>query len=126
QGKIPGVEAITRLFAHDHVLRHGRVRDSQSIYSADPNVFDLLRLPVLYGDLAGALARPDAIVIPLSLARKYFGADNVVGQSLTVDNVHPLAVTAVIADLPVHGSVLAYGSQHQDPDVTFMSSKTSW
>jgi len=68
-----------------------------------------LRLPALYGDLGDALARPDTIVIPLSIARKYFGRDNVVGETLLLDRKHPMTVTAVIADIPRNDSNLASG-----------------
>ena len=56
------------------------VRDS--FYWADPNMFEVLRLPVAQGDLATALQRPNGVVVTQELARKYFGRADAVGQIL--------------------------------------------
>ena len=69
----------------------------------------LLRLPVLHGDLNTALARPDGIVLPETVARKYFGRDDVVGQIIEINREHAMTVTAVIADLPMNSSNLTTG-----------------
>jgi putative ABC transport system permease protein len=92
------------------LMRHGDIRARENIYWADANFFTLLPLPVLYGDRDKALARPDGIVLPLSVARKYFGRDDVVGQTLTLGQKQPhvMTVTAVIADLPQNASNLEH------------------
>ncbi len=103
-----GVAAVARtcIDFDGHALRNGAVKGTDLLTCADPNLFDVLQLPVLYGDLKSALEAPDAIVIPLSTARKYFSADNVVGRMIEVDGKHTLRITAVVADLPVNGSNL--------------------
>ena len=78
----------------------------ESIYWADPNVFHLLRLAGLYGDLNTALMQPDGIVLPVSAARKYFGSDEVVGQTIEINRKHAMTVRAVLADLPMNSSNL--------------------
>lgn len=101
------VQASTRMVGgHNRtLLRRGDIQAREDFNWADPNFFQLLPMPVLYGDLNSALARPDGIVIPVSIARKYFGRDNVVGQNLAMGRErHPMTVTAVIADLPVNAS----------------------
>ncbi|HTC84092.1 MAG TPA: ABC transporter permease [Rhizomicrobium sp.] len=106
---VPQVREATR-FQQDHIrLRHGEMESRESVYWADPNVFHLLRLPVLHGDLNTALARPDGIVLPVSVARKYFGRDDVVGQTIEIARKYAMTVRAVIADLPANSSNLATG-----------------
>jgi putative ABC transport system permease protein len=56
-------------------------------------------VPALAGDLAHALDAPDSVVIDRTIARKYFGLDAPLGQTLFIDK-HPMRVTAVIKDLP--------------------------
>jgi len=56
-------------------------------------------LPAVAGDPATALDAPDGLVITRAIARKYFGQDAPLGQSLLI-NGSPLRVTAVIQDLP--------------------------
>ncbi|HEV7714516.1 MAG TPA: ABC transporter permease, partial [Steroidobacteraceae bacterium] len=112
------VEATTRLAQEDAELQRGDIRAKESLYWADPNVFEVLRLPVAFGDLNAALRRPDGIVLTRSMARKYFGRDNAVGASLRVKREHPMTVTAVIEDLPVNGTQLDSG--------IFASGLASW
>ncbi len=66
---------------------------------ADPDFFRIMPLPTIAGDLAGALDAPDGIVLTRSVARKYFGRDTPIGETLLIDK-HPMRVTAVIKDLP--------------------------
>ena len=64
---------------------------------------------MLAGNLRTALTRPDTIVLPRSIARKYFGHDTPLGKTLTVDGTHVVSVTAVIADLPPNATHLQSG-----------------
>ncbi len=113
---VPEIESVTRLMLPPEnvfdipaaTLKHGEVGGDEIIYWADPNVFDVLPLPVVKGDLKKALSRPDGIVLPRATARKYFGRDDVVGQVIQVDG-HPMTVRAVIADLPANGTSLKTG-----------------
>jgi putative ABC transport system permease protein len=127
----PEVEAVTRLSPDAPVFRRGRIEGVEDGFLwADPNVFDLLRLPVVAGDLRTALARPDGLVLTRSLARKYFGEDAPLGKTLSVNlappprlvrdpqlfaalnQAHAMTVTAVIEDLPwaTHLRIDALGS----------------
>lgn len=111
----PEIEAIARLsytesFIGDAplTLQAGNVTGQEMLYWADPSVFNVLPLPALHGDLSTALSRPDGIVLPRAMARRYFGHDDVVGQTILLDG-HPMIVRAVIQDLPVNGTTLMSG-----------------
>jgi putative ABC transport system permease protein len=101
----PQIEALTRLsntFGGEN-LRHGNVEMfEERFHWADPNVFDVLPLPALAGDLKTALERPDGLVLTRRMARKYFGRDLPLGETLQVDRKVTLQVTAVLADLPAN------------------------
>jgi putative ABC transport system permease protein len=112
------VEATTRLAFAQIELRKGDVRAKEDIYWADPNFFDVLRMPAIAGDPAAAMRRPDVIVLPRSIARKYFGRDTPIGESLRVGGEHVMTVGAVIEDLPVRGTQLRTG--------IFASGLASW
>ncbi len=112
----PQVEETTRLVAAQPIVRRGNVEAVEPrVFWADPNLFKVLRLPVVAGDLTAALQKPDSIVLTQALARKYFGRDDPIGETLTLNpaaggvpggdlaslnSPHPMHVTAVIADLP--------------------------
>ena len=84
---------------------------------ADPNIFKVMPLPVLAGNLDTALQRPDTVVITRNIARKYFHRDLPIGDTLMVQTTappppgsgpltpgtpawHTMRVTAVLKDLP--------------------------
>jgi putative ABC transport system permease protein len=105
----PQIRAVTRLAPDEVHLRHERATAKETIYWADANAFDLLPLPVFAGDLKKALHRADGIVLTRSVAEKYFGRDDPIGQPISVDDVHPMTVTAVLYDLPINGTTLESG-----------------
>ncbi|HWD89137.1 MAG TPA: ABC transporter permease [Mucilaginibacter sp.] len=74
---------------------------------ADPSLFDVFTLPMLYGDKATALKNPNTVVISESTAKKYFGRTNVLGESLITDQAQPLKVTGVIKDIPTQSHFTA-------------------
>lgn len=96
----PGVEAVARIAGQGAFLRHGNVEASELVSWADPAIFRVLPFPVFAGNLATALERPDAVVLTRSRARKYFGREKVIGETMLLDRKHTLVVTAVLEDLP--------------------------
>jgi putative ABC transport system permease protein len=129
---IPEIESATRLMLTDQVIggdvvfKRGEVVAGEKLYWADPNVFDVLPLPVLHGDLATALRYPDGLVLPRAAARKYFGRDDVVGQIVQL-NGHRMTVRAVIEDLPANDTELETGifASNLAPFLGFTSYKPS-
>jgi putative ABC transport system permease protein len=121
----PQIEAIARMVREQPILKRGQVEAVEpDFYWADPNLLDLLRLPVVAGDIGGALQSPDGIVLTRTLARRYFGRDAPLGGILLVNPAagppapaalnqpHPMRVMAVIQDLPsnTHLKVAAIAS----------------
>jgi putative ABC transport system permease protein len=103
------VRDATRLLPLPVTLRRGEIEANEVVYWADPNAFEVLPLPTLFGDATTALQRPDGIAISLSTARKYFGRDNPVGETLFVDGSHVMTVRAVLADPPLNATHLQSG-----------------
>ncbi len=93
-------------------VRHGQVRAAESdFWWVDPSYFRIFRMPAIAGDPASALDRPDAVVLARTTARRYFGRDAPIGETLLVDT-HPMQVAAVIADPPSNTDLSSaiYGS----------------
>jgi putative ABC transport system permease protein len=114
---------VARLMQTSPPLRHtdaDPARDERTIAWADPNIFKVLPLPALAGNLDTALQQPDTAVITRAMARKYFGKDLPIGETLQVQASasgpqfpgfgpptapgaipwHRLRITAVLKDLP--------------------------
>ncbi|MEZ4699799.1 MAG: ABC transporter permease [Rhodothermales bacterium] len=70
---------------------------------ADSSFFDVLPFPMLRGDAATALRGPDGMVLSATLAKRLFGEEDPLGQTLDVrtwSGVQPFTVSAVMEDVP--------------------------
>ncbi|MEX0618386.1 MAG: ABC transporter permease, partial [Pseudohongiellaceae bacterium] len=83
--------------------------NEQGIYFADPPLSEVFDLPLVAGSWEEALEQPAQIVINESLAIKYFGRTDVVGQSLIVGNQAPARITAVMEDIEENTHLAANG-----------------
>jgi hypothetical protein len=108
EANVPEVEAAARLLEAEVELRRDGAAHRETIYWADPDYFDLVRLPVLSGDLASALRSGHGLVMTEAMARKHFGRADVLGETIEVAG-QPMVLRAVIADLPPGGTDLAAG-----------------
>ncbi|KQN00482.1 ABC transporter permease [Sphingomonas sp. Leaf25] len=83
------------------VLRAGRAT-SENVAQVDPSFFQVLRIPLEKGDPASVLAQPGNVVISESIARKYFGTTDPIGQPMVVafDQPNNYRVSGVFRDLP--------------------------
>jgi putative ABC transport system permease protein len=68
-------------------------------YIADSTVFDVFSFNLLKGDKKTALREPFSIVLTESMAKKYFGNEDPVGQTLKMDYDN-YKVTGVMEDVP--------------------------
>ncbi|MGH8220608.1 MAG: ABC transporter permease [Steroidobacteraceae bacterium] len=66
----------------------------------DPDFFRIFNLPFVAGDRAAALAGSDGAIITEAAARRVFGATNVLGRRLLIDNQTWITIKAVIAGVP--------------------------
>jgi putative ABC transport system permease protein len=123
KAEIPGVEAVTHVVPEQMTVKAGDRQFLQTITVVDPNFFQTIKLPLVSGDPATVLAEPESIVLSQSMARKYFGRSNPVGQFLQVSGVEPfeckpnddacfsathtLRVTGVLRDLPHNTQLIA-------------------
>ena len=72
-----------------------------NIKGADSTVFKVFTIPFIAGDPNNALTEPNTIVITQSIARKYFGDENPIGQTLHFDHFfRECKITGVVADYP--------------------------
>ncbi|HEU0134000.1 MAG TPA: FtsX-like permease family protein, partial [Allosphingosinicella sp.] len=108
EANVPEVEAASRLMEAEVELRRRGAARKEKIYWADPDYFDLVRLPVLSGDLASALRSGHGLVMTEAMARKHFGRPDALGERLEVAG-QPMVLRAIIANLPAGGTDLASG-----------------
>lgn len=95
------LEAIARTVSWEYLVSVGDGTESyyQSIKFSDPALLKIFDFQYIYGD-ASALDDPSGMILSESLARKFFGRPDVLGETITLDHRHDLHVVAVIADVP--------------------------
>jgi len=85
----------------DYLLEYQDKRlEISNIPFMDSSAFDVFSWKMLAGDPHTALKAPNSIVLTKSVAKKFFGDSNPVGQALKVDNSRTLTVTGVMEDVP--------------------------
>ena len=85
------------------VIRGG-VAMQEDVGRVDPDFSKVFDLPMVEGDGRSGLTSPGNILISRSLARKYFGETNPIGQSLNVawGKPQPYRIAGVFEDLPAN------------------------
>ncbi|MEL5892829.1 ABC transporter permease [Bacteroides sp. GD17] len=98
-------------------LKLGNRKFEVPMVMADTLYFATLGLPVLEGD-PQELANPDVIFLSKSVARRIFGSENPIGQTLNYGGEEiPMLVKGIYADVPLN-TVL---NPHPDAIVSFSS-----
>jgi putative ABC transport system permease protein len=98
----PEVIASARIgyFGQYNIRYKDKTFSERDIYTADSNYFNIFTLPFLYGDSKTALVRPNSIVISETAAKKYFGNENPLGKTFTVNDTATFLITGVMKDYP--------------------------
>ena len=95
------LEAVARTVTREFLITVGGANDSyyQTISFADKELTRIFDFEYLYGD-ASAIDDPSGVILSESIARKFFGRTDVIGEVLTLDHENDLRVSAVIANIP--------------------------
>jgi len=96
----PEVQMTARVVGPFLSVRRGELEFHEAVTCVDPDFFRMLPFPAIAGDLAAALDSPDGLVLTRTLARKYFGDEDPLGQTLEFNRNATMRVRAVIEDLP--------------------------
>jgi putative ABC transport system permease protein len=101
--KFPEIEDATRFSPEwtARTIRHGNILfDEKNFCYADSNFFKIFDFKAATGNLQTALNKPNTVVITKSIATKYFGKSNPIGQVLMFNNKKAFTVSAVAENIP--------------------------
>jgi putative ABC transport system permease protein len=106
----PDLEGVVRLARSSRWVGRDKAETWERVAWTDPDFFKVLPYPVLAGDPVAALHDPNGLVLTRQVARKYFGVDAPIGETLLVlapegddplsATPHPMRVGAVLEDIP--------------------------
>jgi putative ABC transport system permease protein len=97
------LEAVARFHVQQPIINTGLESFADLVSFADPEILDIFNFEILAGDARLALASNSSIVINETLAKKYFGDEDPIGKTLTLDVDYlkrDYQVLAVMQDLP--------------------------
>lgn len=72
----------------------------EGLLFADSTFFDIFTFPLIRGNPENALVKPYSLVLTATLARKYFGDEDPIGQTIMMNNNVSFTVTGVVEDPP--------------------------
>jgi putative ABC transport system permease protein len=115
----PQVEnAVHALSSGPVVLKGGQAYATEDFRFVDGNLLDILKFPLLKGDPKTALDQAGTIVLTETEARKYFGEQEPMGQTLTLSSRGQQVdyrVTGILKDLPKNSHFAASMIARYDP-----------
>ena len=100
--RMPEVIEYVRMFHNDglqDIEANNRKFLEEGIYFADASAFKIFSVEVLHGDKSTALSAPYKVVLSETMAKKYFGRIDAIGESLKVGR-NLYQVTGIMKDLP--------------------------
>ena len=103
----PEVEDAVRMSTAEFLVRAGEHRfQEHQVLLVDSSVFHVFDFALIEGDSRTALSRPMSVVLSESMAKKYFGATDVLGRHLLLTGAgFDATVTGVMKDIPANSQI---------------------
>ncbi len=108
QDRFPEIVNAARVLRYGRQsVRYGERQTAEDIRAVDPSFLQMFTFPLIKGDPLTALSEPRSMVISEDIARKWFGADEPVGKTLTMRTNSPydFRVTGVMKRLPSNSTL---------------------
>ncbi|MDR2145184.1 MAG: ABC transporter permease [Tannerella sp.] len=96
----PEIAGVARMIYDDYLYAGEDVRLKIRTGCTDPDFLTMFDFPLLHGNKETALNDPQSVILTESAAIRLFGTGDPIGQTLLVNNQHPVTVTGVMKDLP--------------------------
>jgi len=95
------IEAVRFIGAGRTLFKHNEIEFyEENVYFGDSAVFSVFTYNLFKGDPATALAEPNTIVVSETFARRYFGDEDPMGQSIEIERGESYKITGVMKDVP--------------------------
>ncbi|MBR08521.1 MAG: hypothetical protein CMP48_12695 [Rickettsiales bacterium] len=103
-------EEVARMFSRSVSVQVGEGAQTErfeepNVNFVDPGIFNIFSFERVAGDFDQVLDQPFTVVLNEEIARKYFGVQNPVGQSILMEGQHSFKVVGVVKDFPSNSHV---------------------
>lgn len=103
---LPEVQSYAQLYKLYVVMNvkeeDGLTPNKEEVFFATNSFLSMFSFPAVKGDQYTALNKPYSIVLTKTVAKKYFGDEDPIGKSISVNNKYKFNVTAVLDDVPAN------------------------
>jgi putative ABC transport system permease protein len=128
----PGVEKVVAIYgtlSGEIIYRDSKI--SLNGYFTEPEFFDLLTFPLIKGNTASALSRPNTLVVTASAATKIFGTQNPLGEVIQMEPYGEFVITGIMKDPPKNShmnfeALASYSTLLAYEGNSFVESGESW
>ena len=101
----PAIENGVRMWGRGSIWVQGNDKKFQeTVTYADPSIFEIFTFPLRQGSSGSSLIK-NTMILDRATAEKYFGVENPIGKTLTVNYTDDYTVTGVIEDIPTNSSI---------------------
>lgn len=101
KAEMPEIKNVARTGGTDNILFSlGEKAITEEGSYADPEIFSMLKLSFVHGDITHVFKELHSVVINATMAKKFFGDSDPVGKTLKINNEQEYTVTGVFTDLP--------------------------
>lgn len=92
-------ETSRTIIMGSQILGYNSKPFTSNVFFADDGFFQIFTFPFIHGNATTALASKNSIVVTQKAALKYFGKEDVLGETVTLAG-RTCSITGVLADLP--------------------------
>lgn len=114
ESEVPEFETMTRVHTFEDAIvstlsnERKEVFEEGQVRGADSTFFQVFSFPLIKGNPNTALVNPNSVVLTESMARKYFGSIDILGEQLKIESEEKnnyYRITGVAADIPSNSHV---------------------
>lgn len=104
KAEIPEIQFASRFILSNNVLTtiDDRYFTEDEYYWTDNEFLNIFTFDFIHGDVETVLNNPNDIIISESIAKKYFGNSDPMGEIITVSREHDYKVVGVFKDMPAN------------------------
>ncbi|MCK5148536.1 ABC transporter permease [bacterium] len=97
----PEIDKVARILQKNHFPFgvDGEIF-KERLYFVDPDILNILTLPLISGDIESALSKPNSLIITSNMASRFYGDENPIGRIIELDRGNLYTVTGVFGASP--------------------------
>jgi putative ABC transport system permease protein len=106
QRTFPSVKSYVRMIRNSKVVKNKNIIYSENNFLfVDSGFLKIFTFPMIEGTMTNALDGPGKIVLTRTMAKKYFGNDDPLGKSLSIDSNQNYTITGIVEDVPDNSQI---------------------